>query len=355
MADDERPRWPSLDVDTQALVIHPIAEPQPARVEVLSASTVPRTAPRSQRRPWRGWLGAIAIMLAGVLAMLAVPGVETLVEGLNAIDGTPVAAPAPGTAPQGGPGGPGSPPSAPPSTSPEQQPVYRLADHPLLVPGVKVVDTPCKLPVFRRDTAGLRAYYTALIGCLDAAWRPVLIDGQMPHRTPPSNLAEHPGQTGCGNPDEGEGGEFTALYCPADETLYLPVDRLKAVDRGGPSSHLAVLAHEYGHHVQQLSGLLGAAADERDKAGEDTPAGQEVTRRIELQANCFAGLFLAAVATHGSISRSLASQAVADFRNGGLPDTHGSRTHQATWASRGYQQRTTAACNTWSAPAKDVT
>jgi hypothetical protein len=334
MADDEQPRWPSLDVD---------ADRTP--VEVVSRSTVARTAPRAPQ-PWRGWLGAMSIVLAAVLAMAAVPRVPGFVQGLGAIDGVPVAAPASTAV---------SPPSAPPSVAPEREPIYRLGDHPLLVPGVALLDTPCKLPVFHRDADGLRAYYTALIACLDAVWRPVLLTGGMPHRTPLSNLAEHPGQTGCGNPDDdGEGGEFTALYCPADETLYLPLDRLKSVDRGGPSSHLAIVAHEYGHHVQQLSGLLGAAADERDKAGDDTPAGHEVTRRIELQANCFAGLFLAAVAAHGSVSRSLAGQAVADFRNGGLPDTHGSRAHQASWASRGYQQRTTAACNTWSASVADV-
>jgi predicted metalloprotease len=243
------------------------------------------------------------------------------------------------------------------TTSPaaRPKPIYLLADHPLLAAGVALPDANCALPKFRRDTASLNAYYAAFVGCMNTTWQPVLAAGDMPYRAPKLNLAEHPGSTGCGNPDTDPGlGEFTAMYCPADETLYLPVDRLTKVDRGRSSSHLAVVAHEYSHHIQQLSGLLWAAAEATDKVGDDTPAGNELTRRTELQANCFAGLFLAAAAGRGGVSRTLAGQSVTEFRNGALPQTHGSAAHQASWAKKGYDQRTTAACNTWAAPASEV-
>lgn len=243
---------------------------------------------------------------------------------------------------------------APPvSTTPPVRPVSRLADHPLLAAGVVLPATTCELPRFRRDLASLRGYYGAFLLCLDATWHPVLSAGRMPAASPSVNLAEHPGDTACGNPED-RAGDFTALYCPADETLYLPVDRLKEVDGGKASSHLAIIAHEYGHHVQELSGLLRAATDRLDDVGSDTPAGREVSRRIELQANCFAGLFLAAVAGRGAITRGLAGQAVADFRNGGLSDTHGSRAHQASWALAGYEGAAAASCNTWAAAPADV-
>lgn len=306
----------------------------------------PPMARTEPRRPQKvsGWLSAAAIVLTGMLIMVAVPCVGPALQGLRAIEGTPRAEPA-AVATDGTPV---------PTTTPRFAPIYRLGDHPVLAAGVRLPESICTLPPFRRDTGSLNAYYAALVTCLDNAWRPVLTAGGMPHQSPSINLAEHPGQTGCGDPDKGEGGEFTALYCPADQTLYLPVDRLRSVDRGGPSSHLAVVAHEYAHHVQELSGLLGAGADERDKVGESSAAGNEVTRRIELQANCFAGLFLASVSGHGAVSRTLANQAVADFRNGGLPETHGSRNHQASWATKGSRERTTAACNTWTAPEAEV-
>lgn len=244
-------------------------------------------------------------------------------------------------------------PPPPSTTTPAVRPIVRLADHPLLAAGVVLPDTTCVLPKFRRDLANLRLYYDALLTCLDGAWHPVLRAGGMPAGSPSVNLAEHPGNTGCGNPEE-RSGEFTALYCPADKTLYLPTDRLKEVDGGKASSHLAIIAHEYGHHVQELSGLLAAATGQFDEVGTDTPAGQEVSRRIELQANCLAGLFLASVAGRGGVTRGLADQAVADFRNGGLSDTHGSRAHQAGWAKAGYDGGTVASCNTWAAEPGEV-
>ena len=242
----------------------------------------------------------------------------------------------------------------PTSTTPPLRRIYRLADHPLLVNGAALPPATCQLPPFRRDKASLHAYYVAYVECMDRTWQPVLTERGMPHTPPAINTSEHPGETGCGNPDDGEVGEFTAMYCPADQTLYLPVDRLKDVDGGVATSHLAVVAHEYVHHVQELSGLMGAFAAETDKVGEKTEKGNELSRRLELQVNCFAGLFLAAAQGHGTIGPSVAKRAVDEFRNGGLPQTHGSRANQAAWAQRGYQQRTTAACNTFAAPPREV-
>jgi hypothetical protein len=286
------------------------------------------------------------VAVALVCALLAFATVTT-VAARRTLAG--VALPVPATTSQ-------APTTAPPSSTPPQpKPIYMLADHPLLASGITLPDSTCTLPPFRRDTAGLTAYYQAFVGCMSTTWQPVLQARGLPFEAPHLNLSEHPGETGCGNPDsDPELGEFTAMYCPADTTLYLPVDRLTKVDRGRASSHLAVLAHEYSHHVQQLSGLLWAAAEEADRVGDDTPEANQVTRRSELQANCFAGLFLAAAAGRGSITRTLASQAVGEFRNGALPETHGTAAHQAAWAKKGYQQRTTAACNTWAAPASEV-
>jgi uncharacterized protein len=227
----------------------------------------------------------------------------------------------------------------------------KLADHPLLVNGVSLPDVTCELPRFGRDVASLRAYYTPLRDCLDSAWLPALRAAGLPWTSPIMNMAEHPGEVFCG---DFEDGEFTAAYCPDGEMMFFPVDRLIKVDRGGPAVHLGVFAHEYAHHVQATTGLLEAAFVQEDQVGADSPRGQEISRRTELQADCFAGLFLAAAAGRGAISRQLADAAVAGFRYGSLPKTHGTSAHQHSWARRGYQQRTTAACNTWAAPASEV-
>jgi hypothetical protein len=60
------------------------------------------------------------------------------------------------------------------------------------------------------------------------------------------------------------------------------------------------------------------------------------------------------VAGTGAISRSLANGAVADYGRANDSDTHGSRKHQLSWAKAGYDGKSTASCDTWSASADDV-
>jgi len=312
-------------------------------------TTVDPDEPPPPKRPRRRRGLAAALVLVLTLALAVPAAVAAVALAPRTIDGAALPVPVTSTS--------RTTTTRPPptSTTPPVRRIYLLAEHPLLAEGVALPEANCALPRFRRDTESLRAYYQALVDCMERTWQPVLAAVKLPHEVPTLNVAEHPGETACGDPDkDSELGEFTAMYCPADQTLYLPVDRLKAVDGGASASHVAVVAHEYGHHIQELSGMLLAAAREIDKAGDGTPLALELSRRTELQVNCFAGLFLAAAAGRGAISRGLADQAIAEFRNGTLPTTHGSRTNQAAWAKKGYQKRTTIACNTWSAPAASV-
>jgi uncharacterized protein len=133
--------------------------------------------------------------------------------------------------------------------------------------------------------------------------------------------------------------------------MYLPIDRMTE-DDGAESAapHLAVLGHEYAHHVQQLSGMLAEADAKMTEADTD----HLIQRRIELQANCFAAVFLAVAAGRGDIPQRLASSAVDDY-GVGFPDlAHGSWLNQRVWTDRGFNRATPAACNTWSAPAGEV-
>jgi predicted metalloprotease len=116
------------------------------------------------------------------------------------------------------------------------------------------------------------------------------------------------------------------------------------------------LAHEYGHHVQALTGMLRAADSKIVDAGEETPAGLEMSRRIELQANCFAGMFL--VAASGSIGPGLAEEAAEDFHYAmeepPEKNAHGSPDNQGEWASNGFTTGVTSSCNTYAASAEAV-
>ncbi|HZW41206.1 MAG TPA: neutral zinc metallopeptidase, partial [Agromyces sp.] len=97
--------------------------------------------------------------------------------------------------------------------------------------------------------------------------------------------------TGCGNASSATG----PFYCPPDQTIYIDVsfyDELRGRfgSSGGPLAEMYVIAHEWGHHVQNLLGIL-----ERSQDGQTGPTSNAV--RVELQADCFAGAWAADAST----------------------------------------------------------
>lgn len=175
-------------------------------------------------------------------------------------------------------------------------------------------------------------------------------------------------QTGCG-PASSDAGPF---YCPADGTIYVDVSFFRELsDRfgadGGQLAKEYVVAHEYGHHIQNAQGIL-TRADHNDLG----PQGEMV--RLELQADCYAGVW----AHHASTTKDdegqtmlqpltekdirsglSAASAVGDDHIQGqvaggqvTPEswTHGSSEQRQTWFTRGYKEGTVAACDTFSAP-----
>ncbi|MDH2424261.1 neutral zinc metallopeptidase [Sphaerisporangium sp. TRM90804] len=207
------------------------------------------------------------------------------------------------------------------------------------LPGASCAERPVKAG----SVVSVKSYLTPLVKCLDAAWTAQFARARLPFAKPRVTFITKP-QRMCGS---NWGKDVQAIYCNTDRRIVLMLDR-DVVGDPGDLYLLDVLAHEYGHHVQNVAGMWRALdrLPSRNKAEF-----YEQTRRHELQAECLAGAFI------GSVWPSLDRDAGdwkelldADRRSGdestGVRD-HGKGRNIANWLNRGFKAASPSACNTW--------
>lgn len=238
------------------------------------------------------------------------------------------------------------------------QKILKLADHPILQdPNAGLQNIVCVLPDWQSTEAGAEAFFTAATRCLNEAWGPFLEYYHLPFVPPTLSFPTgNSFQTACGNITVGVA--TAAYYC--DDNLYVPYRGLQTDQYGdNPGVYLALIAHEYGHHVQEVAGIMDAVWQQIYRDGPFSPSGLDLSRRKELQAQCFSGMFLGAVVDRGgSITRDMYEKAWRDQDTRGDNTSgshdHGTNAHYASWWRVGAQYNRIAKCNTFAAPTSDV-
>lgn len=196
---------------------------------------------------------------------------------------------------------------------------------------------------------------------VDDVWR-TRLDGYQP---PNVVLYEQGTGTGCGFGQAAMG----PFYCPSDRTVYLDLSFWQEMESklgasGADFARAYVIAHEYGHHVQTLTG-----ASQQVREAQQRAAGQAEANRysvaLELQADCYAGVWArnASAVSNGAVALEpgdleeglRTAQAIGDDtlqrRSGGrvVPEgfTHGSSAQRMEWLQRGYSTGDPATCDTF--------
>ncbi|NIA00741.1 neutral zinc metallopeptidase [Massilia sp. CCM 8734] len=169
-------------------------------------------------------------------------------------------------------------------------------------------------------------------------------------------------QTACGAGSSATG----PFYCPADRKVYLDMSFFQLMEQRfkveGEFAQAYVIAHEIGHHVQHAMGLTDKVDEARQRGTEKQANAMSV--RLELQADCFAGVWAfhanqsRAILEQGDVDAALkAATAIGDdalqrqSQGHVVPDsfTHGTSEQRARWFKRGLDNGQVAQCDTFAA------
>ncbi|MBR0670795.1 KPN_02809 family neutral zinc metallopeptidase [Neoroseomonas soli] len=211
------------------------------------------------------------------------------------------------------------------------------------------------------DEAG-RRFVAQVLGETEQVWHAEFSRLGRSYEEPTLVLFSGATQSGCGFAQA----QMGPFYCPNDRKVYIDLDFMADLQRrlraGGDFAAAYIVAHEVGHHVQNLFGVLGRADQVRRGRGEAESNAIQV--RIELQADCLAGAWARRahetrnILDKGDIEEGLnAAAAVGDDRiqRAGqgyvVPEsfTHGSSAQRVRWFRRGLETGRLDACDTFAA------
>jgi predicted metalloprotease len=205
----------------------------------------------------------------------------------------------------------------------------------------------------------LQPYLAEVVHCLTAVFKAPLAARGFTLVEPKVKTYHRSVESPCGDFDQ-EGSP--AYYCSTTRTIYWPdtIDDGREAYTFARLGYVGLTAHEFGHHLQATTGMLNGYATAYDAASKKLR--YALSRRLELQAQCFEGVFLHVTRSELDVTAEDEAELKAwhsytgdeDPPKSRKPD-HGSSAAQWGWLERGLSSGDFGDCNTWSASAKSVT
>lgn len=213
----------------------------------------------------------------------------------------------------------------------------------------KTLAESCSIDAVSRETCNALA-------SLNKTWQPIFEQANIRFAQPKLVFYSQYGRSGCGAAQSAMG----PFYCPSDNGIYIDTDFYREMEQrlgaGGDFARAYVMAHEYGHHVQTLTGLSNQV---RSVQQQNPSRANALQVRMELQADCYAGVWAARNKDRiepGDIEEGLrAASAIGDdtlMKNAGQrvsPEsfTHGSSEQRMEWLRRGLESGNEDHCDTF--------
>ncbi|AKM10468.1 KPN_02809 family neutral zinc metallopeptidase [Croceicoccus naphthovorans] len=208
------------------------------------------------------------------------------------------------------------------------------------------VEESCTVNDYSRETC-------SALSSLDETWAPLFAQANIEFQQPTLNFYDGRGQSGCGAAQSAMG----PFYCPTDQGIYIDTSFYDQLDRqlgaGGDFARAYVIGHEYGHHIQTLTGTSRWV---RQMQQQNPQAANQLQVRMELQADCYAGVWAAKnpqLIEPGDIEEGLqAASAIGDdaLTKGRVsPDnfTHGTSQQRMQWLQKGLRTGDEDQCDTF--------
>ena len=208
----------------------------------------------------------------------------------------------------------------------------------------------------------MRDFVSAVLGSTEETWGALFSAAGQSYREPSLVIFSNATSSGCGTGQSAMG----PFYCPLDQTVYIDLsfynDLRQRLGAPGDFAQAYVIAHEVGHHIQNMLGTMEQVQGMRSRQGEAQANAMSV--RLELQADCYAGLWAhhaqraRQILETGDVEEALgAASAIGDDRlqrqSQGVivPEsfTHGTSEQRQSWFTRGYQSGDIDQCDTFAA------